>query len=43
MTLKSPKKGKVVALNVVKESLNSKSEDDEKISQGKFPKFAKKI
>ena len=44
MNLESPKKGKLVALNAIKEqSLSSKSDDDEKMSKRKFTKFAKKI
>ena len=44
MTLGSPKKAREVALNVIKEeSLSFKSEDDEKILEGDFTKFAKKF
>ena len=44
MNLESPRKGEGVALNAIEEqSLSSKSDDDEKMSKGKFTRFAKKI
>ena len=44
MNLESPRKGEGVVLNAIEEqSLSSKSDDDEKMSKGKFTRFAKKI
>ena len=44
MTLVSPRKAKEIALKAIKEEpLSSKSEDNEKMSEGDFTKFAKKI
>ena len=44
MTLESPRKAKGIALKAIKEKvLNSKSEDDEKMSKGEITRFARKF
>ena len=44
LTVVSPRKAKEIALKAIKEEpLSSKSEDNEKMSEGDFTKFAKKI